>query len=321
MRNSLPNDAPQPSGTPLPPKQWHCERNKYFSQVAAVSDHNCGDFYPLFNLRLYNKAIDQITTQLNEETQASLGLLPIEENRLISVVVPVFNEDTTIDWVLRRLASCPVVGQIIVVNDASSDGTANVLSKISDSKNDSFWDQRLPEGIHLVSHPVNQGKGAALRTGFQLATLPWIAIQDADTEYDPLDLLRLTNGAVQNNATVVYGSRYLSRSNKSSPLWHRLGNGVITRLSNLFTGLRLTDVETCYKLIRSDILQSIEPTLKENRFGIEIELTAKLARHLDATFDEQPISYEKRTYAEGKKIGVKDGLRALWCMLRYRLAD
>lgn len=273
------------------------------------------------SLERYNTAVQRALPQISAETAQGLGLFVIQRCDLISVVVPVFNEGVTIGDVLRRLADCPAVGQIIVVNDASSDATADRLAEVEASKDDPFWSTRLPEGLMIVTHPTNQGKGAALRTGFPLARLPWIGIQDADNEYNPQDLMRLLAATKQHSATVAYGSRYLLRNNHCSPWWHRWGNGLITACANGCNGLRLTDVETCYKLVDAKILQSIAPTLKENRFGIEIELTAKLARHPGAKFTEQAISYDKRSYAEGKKIGVRDGLRALWCMLRYRWSD
>lgn len=302
-------DSPVPAGTL--PEAW--------SESETLQES-------VFNLDSYNQLVGEICQQTSVDQAAKYGFLSLPAEALISVVVPVFNEDATIERVLRRLASCPVVGQIIVVNDASSDGTACVLQSVDQEKTSDFWVERLPGGLHLISHPVNRGKGAALQTGFALTTLNWVAIQDADTEYDPLDLIRLMNETRESSdrgpaANVVYGSRYLSRSNVSSPLWHRAGNGLITWAANRFNGLQLTDVETCYKLIRRDLLEAVRNTLKENRFGIEIELTAKLARHPATVFAECPIQYEKRSYAEGKKIGVKDGVRALWCMLRYRVRD
>lgn len=313
MDDSLQIDAPF-----LTPRQWHEQRQELFAQIDDYTGTE--ELFPYPCLTTYNSLMEKALPLVSPERARQLGIRSFTAKQLVSVVVPVFNEDATIDFVLRRLASCPIVGQILVVNDASSDGTAKVLEKIGSEQDDDFWTSRLPGGIHLFSHAVNQGKGAALRSGFVRATLDWVGVQDADTEYDPLDLIRLMDAAIECQATVAYGSRYLCRSH-SSPLWHRLGNGAITWAANRFTGLALTDVETCYKVMHGDLLHRILDGLKEDRFGIEIELTAKLARQPDARFIERPISYQKRTYAEGKKIGVRDGLRALWCMFRYRVGD
>jgi hypothetical protein len=250
-----------------------------------------------------------------------VGLWPLSAADLISVVVPVFNEQHTIISVLRDLACVPAVAQIIVVNDASRDDTAIRLQELAGQLDAEFWQRRLPRGMLLLSHTTNQGKGAALQTGFRRGELPWIGIQDADTEYNPQDLMRLLTVARCRQASVVYGSRFRLSSSASSPIWHRAGNSLITGLANACFRLRLTDVETCYKLIDNQRLQAIVPTLKEGRFGIEIELTAKLARSPGVCFAECPIAYDHRTYAEGKKIGLRDAFRAVWCMGRYGWQD
>jgi len=325
---------PNPTAaTPLTPQQWHDFRTRCFqafrtTATSLVNDRPAkriqsvesdAELFNWPNADLYNHLIEQATTDLDRQTIRQYGLQPLTTEDLMSVVVPVFNEGDTIIGVLERLASCPAVSQIIVVDDASTDRTGENLRQLQ--CDEPFWTRRLPGGLSIVSHTVNQGKGAALRTGFPLAKQPWIAIQDADNEYNPMDLMRLLSAANESQSTVVYGSRFLLCVNDSSPLWHRFGNQTITKISNVFNGLRLTDVETCYKLIKTSLIQSIGPSLKENRFGIEIELTAKLARSASAKFCEQPISYNKRTYAQGKKIGIKDGIRAIWCMVRYHLSE
>lgn len=321
MNDSLQNDARNISATQhLSPTQWHAQRRELFETtgIDAVDHEGC---FSWSTLEDYNQLIQRVGSEVDPQRAQQLDLRLLSPDQLISVVVPVFNEHTTIERVLRMLASCPIVGQIIVVNDASSDGTDSVLERIAEEREQPFWTSRLPAGLTTISHPTNRGKGAALKSGFPEARLRWVAIQDADTEYEPMDMIRLMNATIVDRATVVYGSRYLSATNHSSPLWHRLGNGAITQAANWFNGLRLTDVETCYKLVRQDILNSVCAGLKEDRFGIEIELTAKLARHPESRIVERPILYRKRSYAEGKKIGVKDGVRALWCMVRYRWRD
>jgi glycosyltransferase involved in cell wall biosynthesis len=249
-----------------------------------------------------------------------VGLWSLETADLISVVVPVFNEELTIVSVLRELACVPAVGQIVVVNDASRDDTERRLQELSSQLQDDFWQPRLPAGMLLLAHATNQGKGAALQTGFRRAHLSWVGIQDADSEYNPQDLMRLLTVARCQQANVIYGSRF-GLPSATSPLWHRAGNGAITALANACFRLQLTDVETCYKLVENQRLQAIVPTLKEGRFGIEIELTAKLARSPGVRFAECPIGYDRRTYAQGKKIGLRDAFRAVWCMGRYGWRD
>ncbi len=251
-------------------------------------------------------------------TPGEVGLFELQPTDLISVVVPVFNEESTILDVLRRLASVPAVAQVVVVNDASRDHTGERLTKLLEEINDNFWTSRLPGGLQILTHAINQGKGAALRSGFGHVKQAWTGVQDADLEYDPNDLMRLLTVAKTQAANVVYGSRFVLEEPGSSPRWHRQGNQFITRLANLSFGLRLTDVETCYKLINTERLLPMVGQLQENRFGIEIELTARLARTAGVVFAECPITYDRRTYAEGKKIGLRDAFRALWCMIRYR---
>ncbi len=208
----------------------------------------------------------------------------------------------------RSLSACservlPV--EIILVDDGSRDGTREKLLELPTSDN-----------LRVIFHEKNKGKGAALRTGFEHATGTAVVVQDADLEYDPDDLRFLIQPIIENQADVVYGTRYGHHDRHVPPLWHVLVNRLITRLANMRTGLYLSDVETCYKVMRREFIQELAPNLRENRFGIEIELTIKLARR-KARFYERPIRYDRRGFDEGKKIGWRDGVRALYCMLRY----
>ncbi len=225
----------------------------------------------------------------------------------LSVVIPVYNEERTIGRVLARVKALPLNTEIIVVNDCSTDGTKQVLDDLA-----------FPLRLEVIHKPQNEGKGAALRTGFRRASGDIVAVQDADLEYDPRDILPLLRPILGNEADVVYGSRFLTQKPKHSSLLHRLGNGILTGTSNLLTGLKLTDMETCYKVFRRDVLSKFE--IQQNRFGFEPEVTAKLARR-KCRIVERPIHYAARSYADGKKIGVKDLCNAIWCIVRYGVAD
>ena len=230
-------------------------------------------------------------------------------NGTLSVVVPVFNEAATVDKVIEAIGRQDLVGEIIVVDDASSDGTWEKLQAMPLS----------PVPVQLRRHPRNLGKGAALRTGFALATRPYVVIQDADLEYDPAVYPHLVQPLLEGRADVVYGSRFLGGSaHRVLYFWHRMGNGLLTLLSNMCTNLNLTDMETGCKAFRRDLLQKI--VLREERFGFEPEITAKLARR-EARFYEVGVPYAGRTYAEGKKVGWRDGFRALWCIAKYSWWD
>lgn len=228
---------------------------------------------------------------------------------VLSVVIPCYNEKDTIETVLDAVSNCGVKNlEIIVVDDCSKDGTRDLLQGSLRSKID-----------RLIFHKVNQGKGAALAKGFQAATGDIVAIQDADLEYDPKDFVRLLEPFVKGraDAEVVYGSRY-ARGEKYmiKRFYHTAGNKFLTLMSNLFTDLGLTDMETCYKLFKRELIQSI--TIEEKRFGFEPEITAKIAKKHCRIY-EMPISYYPRSYNEGKKIGVRDGFRAIYCILKYNL--
>ena len=225
----------------------------------------------------------------------------------LSVVIPVFNECTTVAEIVRRVAAVPIDKEIIVVDDGSTDGTRQIIKNLCAEH----------PNLSVAFHAVNQGKGAALRTGFAQMRGDVLIVQDADLEYDPADYPRLLEPIQSDRADVVYGSRFTgSGPHRVLYFWHYLGNKFITLCSNIFTNLNLSDVETCFKVLRADIVRQID--LRESRFGFEIEITAKIAR-LDCRIYEVGISYAGRTYAEGKKITWKDGVAALWCILKYNL--
>ncbi|MFN5675441.1 MAG: glycosyltransferase family 2 protein [Bacteroidota bacterium] len=233
---------------------------------------------------------------------------------VLSIVIPAYNEATTIHLILDKIHAVQLDGEfkkeIIVVNDCSKDNTADVIATYA---------LKHPDlNIHHVSHDVNKGKGAALHTGIQYATGDYIIIQDADLEYDPEEYNLLLKPIRNGMADVVFGSRFMgSQPHRILFFWHSIGNKCLTFLSNMFTNLNLTDMETCYKLFRADLVKSLK--LRENRFGFEPEVTAKIARIPDIRIYEVGISYYGRTYKEGKKIGWKDGFRAVYCILKYGL--
>ena len=225
---------------------------------------------------------------------------------LLSVVIPCFNEAATILDLIERVRQAPVRSkQIIVVDDGSRDGTRELLAGLRDAD------------LTVLLHERNQGKGAALATGFAAAEGEICIVQDADLEYDPAEYPLVIGPIVQGKADVVFGSRFQGAApHRVVYFWHRVGNGFLTLMSNMFTDLNLTDMETCYKAFRTEIIQSIP--IREKRFGFEPEITAKLARRRCRIY-EVGISYYGRTYDEGKKIGWKDGVRAIWCIVKYNL--
>lgn len=255
--------------------------------------------------------IELLQRLLGPELCRRLGIFRIPPGFLLSVVIPVFNEVRTIEQVISRVRAAEIPCEMVIVDDGSRDGTRQLLARLRDEAAPANADLRI------VLHDKNQGKGAALKTGFAHATGDVVVVQDADMEYDPRDFRQLLQPILEGEADVVYGSRFSHIEGPVRSYWHQFANHVITRLSNWKSGKNLTDVETCYKMVRRELLQSVAPALRERRFGIEIELTFKLARLPGVRFYERPISYAGRTYAEGKKIGLRDGLRALWCILRY----
>lgn len=226
-----------------------------------------------------------------------------KSTKCLSVVVPCFNEEGTIESLLEQVLLSPVVLEVIVVDDGSTDSSRRILSKIEDKR------------VKVVHHEQNKGKGAALRTGFALATGEFVVVQDADLEYDPTEFPLLLEPLLNDRADVVFGSRFQSgRPHRVLYFWHSMGNRFLTLMSNMFTDLNLSDMETCYKCFRRNVIQDI--VIEEDRFGFEPEITAKLAQ-MNVRIFEVGISYSGRTYAEGKKINWKDGLRAMYCIVRY----
>jgi glycosyltransferase involved in cell wall biosynthesis len=226
-----------------------------------------------------------------------------EPRRCLSVIIPCYNEQGTIASLIAMVQASPWVQEIIVVDDGSQDKSREILEAISDPQ------------VRVIMHSVNQGKGAALRTGFSHATADFVIVQDADLEYDPSEYPLVLEPLLDDRADVVFGSRFLSgRPHRVLYFWHSLGNRFLTLMSNMFTDLNLTDMETCYKCFRREVIQAID--IEEDRFGFEPEITAKLAK-LRLRIYEVGISYSGRTYDEGKKIGWRDGVRAIYCIVRY----
>lgn len=240
-----------------------------------------------------------------------LGIYPIPDDFVLSVVIPVYNEERWVREIVRRVREVPIPKEVILIDDCSKDGTREILTQEI---------AKLPD-VKVLLHEKNQGKGAALRTGFAAATGTVVIVQDADLEYDPAEYPRLIQPIIEGKADVVYGSRFIGENHRVLYYWHSVANKILTTLSNFFTNLNLTDMETCYKVFRREVIQTIK--LKSNRFGFEPEVTAKIAKKKNPTWRvyEVPISYSGRTYEEGKKIGLKDAFNALYCIVRFWLAD
>jgi glycosyltransferase involved in cell wall biosynthesis len=226
----------------------------------------------------------------------------------LSVVMPVFNEVRTIEEIVARVRSAPFEKEIVIIDDCSTDGTVDLLRKIANQS----------ENIKVFYHDRNRGKGAALRTGFGQVSGAIVIIQDADLEYDPREYPRILEPILDGRADVVYGSRFLGGPHRVMFFWHYVGNQFLTLLSNMLSNLNLTDMETCYKAFRKEVLKDL--TLKSDRFGFEPEFTQKVARRKFRIY-EVPISYSGRTYEEGKKINWKDGVAAIFSIIRFRFFD
>lgn len=262
---------------------------------------------------------EQLAEMLGPGVCKRLGIYPMPADLVLSVVIPVYNERETLHLILDRVRAVKIPKQIILVDDCSKDGTREMLQQMAQEPND----------LTIAFHDVNKGKGAALRTGFTLATGQIVIVQDADLEYDPTEYPRLIEPIVDGRADVVFGSRFVGETHRVLHFWHSMGNRVLTWMSNMFTDLNLTDMEVCYKVFRREVIQNIN--LKQNRFGFEPEVTAKVARFQVPACDgrparrcriyEIPVSYNGRDYNEGKKIGWKDGVQAVYCIIRYAFGD
>jgi len=244
----------------------------------------------------------------------------------VSIVIPVYNEKATIDEILRRVLDTEIRKEVIIVDDCSTDGTRQILENMAarQANGDAFAsaqdgnDSIELKDLRFFFQAPNQGKGAALRLGFAQVTGEIVLVQDADLEYDPRDYGVLLEPIIEGRADVVYGSRFLGGPQRVHYFRHYVANRMLTLLSDIFTNLKLTDMETCYKVFRKEVLTGIQ--LKSNRFGFEPEITAKIAKH-DWRVYEVPLTYAGRTYEKGKKITWKDGFQALWCIVRYSLGD
>ena len=254
-----------------------------------------------------NAYVEQTEAVLGEHVCRQLSIYKLPDGFCMSVIVPIYNEQKTVASVVERLRATGMPLQIILVDDGSTDATAEAVDRFSDDSD-----------VVVLHHPENRGKGAAIRTALCRATGDIIVIQDADREYDPSDFRFLLQPILAGEADVAYGTRYGHCDRSLSPWWHQAVNGFITLLASLAIGLRLSDVETCYKMSKREHFLSIMEDLQENRFGIEIELTARWAR-LGLEFTERPIRYHHRWYNEGKKIGWQDGVSALRCIVKYGL--
>lgn len=275
----------------------------------SISDSNCEPgLDSLYSAASYAK----LRNLLGDAACLQLGFFAIPDDFTLSVVIPVYNERETLETLIERVKAVPIQKEIILVDDGSTDGTQEKLHRLN-----GYRDSHNRIAVHF--HEKNRGKGAALRTGFLQTTGDVVLVQDADLEYSPNEYPRLLLPILRDEADVVFGSRFLGdQPHRVLYFWHYVGNKVITMLSNCFTNLNFTDIETCYKVFRGNIIREIAPQLQQERFGIEPELTSRMSRGGWRVF-EVSISYHGRTYAQGKKIGWRDGIQAIWCIVRYGL--
>lgn len=261
----------------------------------------------------HNERVSVLEKLLGRAACRQIGLYPFPPGWKLSVVIPVYNEERWLDGLVKRVQAVDMPKELILVNDRSTDGTPAILDRIA----------KEYDNVRVFHQPKNMGKGAALREGFKHCTGDAVIVQDADWEYDPAEYPKLVQPILDGQADVVFGSRFIGEKHRVLYFWHSLANHGLTLLSNIFTDLNLTDMETCYKVFRREVIQSLD--LKSDRFGFEPEVTAKVARKVKGQFKwrvfEVPISYSGRTYAEGKKIGLKDAFNALWCIIRFKLRD
>ena len=256
--------------------------------------------------RLWSRShVEAMQSQLGQSVCRQLAIFALPDGFCLSVIVPVFNESGTVMGIVDRLLATGIPMEIILIDDGSVDGTSEAVDQLPTDL-----------GVTVIHHPTNLGKGAAIQTGIRSASGDVIVIQDADQEYDPSDFRFLLQPILAGEADIAYGTRYGHCDRQLSPWWHQAVNNGITLLASVAIGIRLSDIETCYKMAPREHFLAISDELRESRFGIEIELTARWARR-GLTFTERPIRYHHRWYDEGKKIGWRDGISALWCILKY----
>jgi glycosyltransferase involved in cell wall biosynthesis len=280
------------------------DQNNNSDEVTALLNRVAAD--PTQRIKLLHQL-------LGESACRQMGVYPIPPGFKLSVVIPVYNEERWLAELVRRVQAVQIPKELILINDCSTDGTPAILAQL----------EKTYDNLRVFNQPQNMGKGAALREGFKHCTGDLVIVQDADWEYDPAEFPKLIQPILDGRADVVIGSRFIGESHRVLYYWHSVANKALTTLSNWFTNLNLTDMETCYKVFRREIIQNM--TLRSDRFGFEPEVTAKIARKRPGQprwrIYEVPISYSGRTYEEGKKIGLKDAFQALYCIVRYWIAD
>lgn len=257
------------------------------------------------------RRVELLQKLLGEPACRQVGIYPIPAGFKLSVVIPVYNEERWLGELVRRVQAVPIPKELVLVNDCSTDGTPAILTQL----------EKTHDNLRVFHQPRNMGKGAALREGFKHCTGDLVIVQDADWEYDPAEYPKLIQPILDGRADVVIGSRFIGESHRVLYYWHSVANKMLTMLSNWFTNLNLTDMEVCYKVFRREVIEQLVPRLKEERFGIEPELAARLARMPGVRICERPIGYAARSYAEGKKIGWRDAISAIAAILYYRFAD